>query len=73
MANDPQQPAPGAANYQGAKTNAQTANDMKITAWADAACAIPLGALSRAGSLYIVRAALTACPVPGLAMMEPAR
>lgn len=58
-----------AANYQGAKTNAQTSNDMKLTAWADAACAIPLGALSRAGSPVIIRAALTACPVPGVAVL----
>ena len=58
-----------AANYHGAKTNAQTANDMKLTAWADAACAIPLGALSRAGSQVIIRAALTACPVPGVAVL----
>ena len=58
-----------AADYQGAKTNIQAANDMRLAAWADGACAIPLGALSRAGSPVIIRAALTACPVPGVAVL----
>ncbi len=58
-----------AADYQGAKTNIQAANDMRLAAWADGACAIPLGALSRAGSPVIIRAALTACPVPGVSVL----
>lgn len=60
------------AGYSGAKQNAKSADDMKFILWADTACAIPLGSLARnaTGNPYAVNAALTACPIPNVGIVQ---
>ena len=62
----------GEANYSGAKQNAKSADDMKMIVWADTACSLPLGALARnaTGNLYAVNAALVACPIPNVGIVQ---
>ena len=58
--------AKGATDYQGAKANLQTADDMAFMVWTDSACNIKLGALKRnaTGNPAAVTAVLQACPIP---------
>jgi hypothetical protein len=58
--------AKGASDYQGARANLQTADDMAFTIWVDQSCNIKLGALKRnaTGNNAAVIAALSACPIP---------
>ena len=58
--------AKGASDYQGAKANLQTADDMAFMVWTDSACNIKLGALKRnaTGNPAAVTAVLQACPIP---------
>lgn len=60
------------ANYAGSKQNVKAADDMKLIAWADAACAMPVGALQRnaTGNPYAVNAVLTACPIPNVGVIK---
>lgn len=60
------------ANYAGAKQNVKAADDMKLIAWADAACAMPVGALQRnaTGNPYAVNAVLIACPIPNVGVIK---
>jgi len=58
--------AKGATDYQGARANLQTADDMAFMVWTDSACNIKLGALKRnaTGNPAAVTAVLQACPIP---------
>lgn len=60
------------AGYSGAKQNIKSADDMRFITWADAACALPLGSLARnaTGNPYAVNAALTACPIPNVGIVQ---
>jgi len=62
----------GEAGYTGAKQNAKSADDMKMIIWADTACMLPLGALQRnaTGNPYAVNAALVACPIPNVGIVQ---
>lgn len=62
----------GEANYSGAKQNAKSADDMKMIVWADTACSLPIGALQRnaTGNPYAVNAALVACPIPNVGIVQ---
>lgn len=62
----------GEANYAGAKQNVMAVSDMKMIMWADAACALPLGALARnaTGNPNAVNAALVACPIPNVGVVQ---
>lgn len=62
----------GESNYAGAKQNIKSVDDMKFIVWADAACALPLGSLARnaTGNPYAVNAALVACPVPNVGVIQ---
>lgn len=62
----------GEANYTGAKQNIRSADDMKLIIWADSACALPLGALARnaTGNPYAINAALVACPIPNVGIVQ---
>lgn len=62
----------GEANYVGARQNLKSADDMRMILWADAACALPLGALARnaTGNPYAVNAALVACPIPNVGIVQ---
>jgi hypothetical protein len=62
----------GEANYAGAKQNVMAVSDMKMMMWADAACALPLGALARnaTGNPNAVNAALVACPIPNVGVVQ---
>jgi hypothetical protein len=62
----------GEANYTGAKQNIKSADDMKLIMWADSACALPLGALARnaTGNPYAINAALVACPIPNVGIVQ---
>lgn len=62
----------GEANYVGARQNVKSADDMRMILWADAACALPLGALARnaTGNPYAVNAALVACPIPNVGIVQ---
>jgi uncharacterized protein YceK len=60
------------SGYAGARQNAKAVDDMKLIAWSDAACAMPLGAIARnaTGNPYAVSAVLTACPVPNVGIVQ---
>lgn len=62
----------GEANYAGAKQNVKSVDDMKFIVWADSACALPLGSLARnaTGNPYAVNAALVACPIPNVGIVQ---
>ena len=62
----------GEANYSGAKQNAKSVDDMKMIVWADTACSLPIGALQRnaTGNPYAVNAALVACPIPNVGIVQ---
>jgi hypothetical protein len=62
----------GEASFAGAKQNIQAIDDAKFIGWMDAACAMPIGALQRnaTGNSDAVPAVLTACPVPGVAVIN---
>lgn len=55
-----------AADYVGARANIQKADDMALQLVADSACAVKLGALSRAGATNpaVVSGILKLCPIP---------
>ncbi len=61
-----------AQNYAGAKQNVQSADDMRLVAWSDQACAMNVGALARnaTGNPNIVKAVLEACPVPSVGVIS---
>lgn len=60
------------SNYAGARQNIKSLDDLKMIAWADAACAMPVGALQRnaTGNPYAVNAVLTACPIPNVGVIQ---
>lgn len=62
----------GEAGYAGARQNIKSIDDMKMIAWADAACAMPVGALQRnaTGNPFAVNAVLTACPIPNVGVIQ---
>jgi len=59
------------SDYSGAKQNLKSFDDMKFVTWADAACAIPLGALQRnaTGNPRAVNAVFEACPVANVGVV----
>ncbi|MFL9904695.1 hypothetical protein PQR71_42320 [Paraburkholderia fungorum] len=62
----------GESGYAGAKQNLKAIDDAKFIGWADIACTLPLGALQRnaTGNPDAVKAVLTACPIPNLAVVS---
>ncbi len=58
--------------YAGARQNIRSADDMKLVTWADAACALNVGALARnaTGNPNIIKAALEACPIPSVGVVS---
>lgn len=62
----------GEANYAGAKQNLKGVDDARFIGWADVACTLPIGALQRnaTGNPDAVKAVLTACPIPNLALVN---
>jgi len=62
----------GESGYAGAKQNLKAIDDAKFIGWADVACTLPLGALQRnaTGNPDAVKAVLTACPIPNLAVVS---
>jgi uncharacterized protein YceK len=62
----------GESGYAGAKQNLKAVDDAKFVGWTDIACTMPLGALQRnaTGNPDAVKAVLTACPIPNLAVVS---
>lgn len=62
----------GEASYAGAKQNLKAVDDAKFIGWTDIACTLPIGALQRnaTGNPDAVKAVLTACPIPNMAMVS---
>jgi hypothetical protein len=62
----------GESGYAGAKQNLKAVDDAKFIGWTDVACTLPLGALQRnaTGNPDAVKAVLTACPIPNLAVVS---
>lgn len=62
----------GESGYAGAKQNIKAIDDAKFIGWTDIACTLPLGALQRnaTGNPDAIKAVLTACPIPGLAVVS---
>jgi len=61
----------GESGYAGARQNVRAIDDAAFVGWSDAACAIKVGALQRnaTGNPNAVKAVLTACPVPSVAVL----
>lgn len=64
----------GEASSAGAIQNIKAIDDAKYTGWVQAACAMPIGALQRnnTGNAQANQAILTACPIPGVAVVNAA-
>ena len=62
----------GEAGYAGAAQNLKAIDDAKFIGWNALACTMPLGSLQRnaTGNPDAVKAILTACPIPGLALVS---
>ena len=62
----------GGSDYAGAKKNLQAMDDMRLQAWLDQACTMPLGALARnaTGNPNAITAVLSACPVLNMGVVK---